>query len=73
MSRDTTVLDYLYSPETLTNEAVFAEILHLRRYGTPARDIPARIGISRYRIEQAARRANRTDIIAAISQKETLE
>lgn len=66
LSRSTTVLDYLYAPETLTVEAVFEEVLHLAAHGEHPQNIPTRVGLTRAYLYDAARRYNRPDIHQAI-------
>lgn len=70
MNRPTTVLDYLYAPDMLSWEARFAEILHLRRYGTPAHEILPRLNITEQAMFAAVRRHNRPDVLEALRVKE---
>lgn len=70
LSRATTVLDYLYAPESLSWEARFAEILHLYEHGEHPQNIPARIGVTRTYLYDAARRYHRPDILQALGHNE---
>lgn len=70
LSRATTVLDYLYAPETLTAEAIFEEVLHLAAHGESPQNIPSRVGLTRTYLYDAARRYNRPDIHQALGHDE---
>lgn len=57
--RNPTVLDYLYAPDALSWEAIFAEIDHMN--DTPER-VAARLGRDSNTISEAARRHGRLDL-----------
>lgn len=67
-SKATTVLDYLYAPESLSHEALFAEIEHLHATGTPPVSIPTRVGWKRATLLTTAKRANRPDILELLKE-----